>query len=88
VREIRGHELGFVLDVVGQSEEVAQAVVALSRTSMLHSDFPGRLCKEGNMAIPFSPSDLSAGEVFRFSMSHVVMPDDPYEMFPIEHERV
>ncbi len=88
VREIRGHELGFVLDVVGQSEEVAQAVVALTRTSMLHSDFPGRLCKEGNMAIPFSPSDLSAGEVFRFSMSHVVLPDDPYEMFPIEHERV
>lgn len=55
---------------------------------MLHSDFPGRLCKEGNMAIPFSPSDLSAGEVFRFSMSHVVMPDDPCSLFPIEHESV
>ncbi|MBV1800047.1 DUF1446 domain-containing protein [Siccirubricoccus sp. G192] len=88
VREIRGHELGFVLDVVGRTPDIAQAVIALARTSMLHSDFPGRLCKEGNMAIPFSPSDLSAGEVFRFSMSHVVMPDDPYEMFPIEYESV
>jgi hypothetical protein len=67
---------------------VAQAVIALSRTSMLHSDFPGRLCKEGNMAIPFSPSDLSAGEMFRFTLSHVVLPDDPCELFPIEHEVV
>jgi hypothetical protein len=82
------HELGFVLDVVAQDPDVAQAVIALSRTSMLHSDFPGRLCKEGNMAIPFSPSDLSAGEMFRFTMSHVVLPADPHEMFPIEHEVV
>ena len=55
---------------------------------MLHCEFPGRLCKEGNMAIPFSPSDLTAGEVYRFTMSHVVLPDDPYEMFPIEHVTV
>jgi hypothetical protein len=88
LRDARSHEIGFLIDVVGKDAEIASAVVALARTSMLHSDFPGRLCKEGNMAIPFSPSDLAAGEVFRFSMSHVVMPDDPYEMFPIEHERV
>jgi hypothetical protein len=88
VKEIRGHELGFVVDVVGKSAEVASAVIALSRTSMLHSDFPRRLCKEGNMAFPFSPSDLTAGEVYRFSMSHVVVPDDPYEMFPIEFELI
>jgi hypothetical protein len=88
VRDATPHELGFVLDVVAPDPEVAQAVIALSRTSMLHSDFPGRLCKEGNMAIPFSPSDLSAGEMFRFTLSHVVLPDDPCELFPIEHEVV
>lgn len=87
-RNASAHEIGFVLDVVAQDPDITQAVIALSRTSMLHSDFPGRLCKEGNMAIPFSPSDLSAGEVFRFSMSHVVLPKDPYEMFKIEHELV
>ena len=82
------HELGFLVDVVADNPDTAAAVIALSRTSMLHADFPGRLCREGNMAIPFSPSDLTAGEVFRFSMQHVVLPDDPYEMFPIEHEKV
>ncbi len=88
VREISSHELGFVVDVVGKSADIATTVIALARTSMLHCDFPGRLCKEGNMAFPFSPSDLTAGEVYRFSMSHVVVPDDPYEMFPIEHETI
>ena len=88
VKAVTSHELGFVIEVLADEQEVANAVLAMARTSLLHADFPGRLCKEGNMAIPFSPSDLSAGEVFRFSMSHVVMPDDPHEMFPIEHERV
>jgi ribosome modulation factor len=88
VRAPGGHEIGFLVDVVGKDPDIAGAVIALARTSMLHSDFPGRLCKEGNMAFPFSPSDLTAGEVYRFSMSHIVMPDDPYEMFPIEHEVV
>jgi len=88
VRNARPHELGFLIDVVAKEPDIAQAVIALSRTSMLHSDFPGRLCKEGNMAIPFSPSDLAAGEVFRFSMNHVVLPEDPCELFPIEHEAV
>ncbi len=88
VRDAAPHELGFLVDVVAETPDIAQAVIALSRTSMLHSDFPGRLCKEGNMAIPFSPSDLAAGEVFRFSMAHVVLPQDPCALFPIEHETV
>lgn len=88
VRDATPHELGFLIDVVARTPDIAQAVIALSRTNMLHSDFPGRLCKEGNMAIPFSPSDLAAGEVFRFSMNHVLLPDDPCAPFPIEYETV
>lgn len=86
VAGVPGHELGFLVDVVADTPEQAAAVIALARTNMLHTDFPGRLCREGNMAFPLSPSDLDAGTVFRFSMFHVVQPDDPYEMFPIEHE--
>jgi hypothetical protein len=88
VTDATPHELGFIIDVVARDPDIAQATIALSRTSMLHSDFPGRLCKEGNMAIPFSPSDFMAGEVFRFTMNHVVLPTDPCALFPIEHETV
>ena len=88
VQVIAGHELGFLIDVVAQDPDRAAAVLAMARTNMLHTDFPGRLCREGNMAFPFSPSDIPMGPVFRFTMSHVVLPDDPCEMFPISYETV
>jgi hypothetical protein len=87
-RQVRSHELGFVLEVLAQSQETANAVLAMARTSLLHADFPGRLCKEGNMAFPFSPSDIELGPLYRFSVFHLVEPDDPCEMFPIEYESV
>ncbi|WP_226562585.1 acyclic terpene utilization AtuA family protein [Salipiger thiooxidans] len=82
------HELGLVVEVVANTQEIADAVLAMARTSMLHADFPGRLCKEGNMAFPFSPSDISMGEMYRFSVFHTVAVQDPCAMFPIEHEKV
>lgn len=88
VQGAQPHELGFVVEVLAETQEVANAVLAMARTSLLHADFKGRLCKEGNMAFPFSPSDIALGPLYRFSVFHTVAPDDPYEMFPIEHERV
>jgi hypothetical protein len=87
-KQITSHELGFVIEVLGRTQDIANAVLAMARTSMLHADFPGRLCKEGNMAFPFSPSDIELGPMFRFSVFHTVAPKDPFEMFPIEHETV
>jgi hypothetical protein len=88
MREQLGHEIGFVVEVVADDQEIANAVVAIARANMLHTDFPGRLCREGNMAFPFSPSDIEMGPMYRFSVFHTVAPDDPLEMFPIEHEWV
>ena len=88
VKTTTSHELGFILEVLADSQDIANAVLAMARTSLLHADFPGRLCKEGNMAFPFSPSDIPLGELYRFSIFHVVAPDDPYEMFPIDYEKV
>jgi hypothetical protein len=81
------HELGFVIEVVSQqSQDMASAVLGMARTNMLHTDFPGRLCREGNMAFPFSPSDIEVGPVYRFSVYHVAELDDPCEPFPIHYE--
>ncbi|MCJ8140956.1 acyclic terpene utilization AtuA family protein [Falsirhodobacter halotolerans] len=87
-RAITSHELGFVIEVLGKTQDIANAVLAMARTSMLHADFPGRLCKEGNMAFPFSPSDIEMGAMYRFSVFHTVAVDDPCAMFPIEYEKV
>lgn len=88
VKKSRSHEMGIVIEVVAQTRELAKTVIATARTTTLHSEFAGRLCKEGNMAIPFSPSDIEAGPVYRFSIFHTVQPDNPLEMFPIEYESV
>jgi hypothetical protein len=89
VREATPHEIGFVLEVVSRdSQEMASAVLGMARTNMLHTDFPGRLCREGNMAFPFSPSDVEVGPVYRFSVYHVAELDDPAEPFAIEYEAV
>lgn len=82
------HELGFVVEVLADGQDVANAVLAMARTSLLHADFEGRLCKEGNMAFPFSPSDIELGALYRFSVFHTLELDDPCEIFPIEHEQV
>ena len=55
---------------------------------MLHVDFPGRLCKEGNMAFPYSPSDIETAPAYRFSVFHTVAIDDPCAPFPIEYETI
>ena len=86
-RDALPHELGFVIEVVAQdSQEIASAVLGMARANMLHTDFPGRLCREGNMAFPFSPSDIEVGPVYRFGIYHVAELNDPLEPFPIEYE--
>jgi hypothetical protein len=88
VTDMRGHEVGILAEVVASTQEVSSAVLALARVTLLHTDFPGRLCREGNMAFPYSPADIVTEPCYRFSVFHVAEPADPYEMFPIEYEAV
>jgi hypothetical protein len=88
VQQVAGHEVGFVIEVIAETPEIAAAVLGIARTNMLHTDFPGRLCREGNMAFPFSPSDIPVGPVYRFSIHHVLELDDPCEIFPITYEEI
>ncbi|MGZ5094682.1 MAG: acyclic terpene utilization AtuA family protein [Burkholderiales bacterium] len=81
-------ELGIIAECVGKTQDIANAALSLARVTLLHSDFPGRMCREGNMAFPFSPSDIERGAIYEFTMQHVVEPDDPLQMFPIEYENV
>lgn len=88
VAKTQSHELGFVVEVIAGTQELANAVLAIARVQMLHVDFPGRLCKEGNMAFPYSPSDIETAPAYRFSVFHTVAIDDPCAPFPIEYETV
>ena len=65
VKTITSHELGIVVEVVAPDAEDAKAVLAIARVVVPKVDFPGRLCKSGNMAFPFSPSDIPVGPTYR-----------------------
>lgn len=88
LRDQMPHEMCFVAEVIAATQDVANAVMGIVRLTLLHSDFPGRLCKEGNMAIPFSPSDIELGAAYEFNVYHIVEADDPYHLFPIEYRMI
>lgn len=82
------HEVGVLIEVVAKSQALASYVLSLARSSLLHCPFPGRKTTAGNLAFPFSPSDTAAGEVFEFSIYHLMRVADQRALFPIDMERI
>lgn len=87
-KEAHPIEVSLIAEVVATSQEIANAALSLARVTLLHSDFPGRMCREGNMAFPFSPSDVERGAIYEFMLQHVIDIEDPLTMFPIDYETV
>lgn len=84
--EITSHELGLVIEVVAATEELSRTVLAIARSLSLHSTYPGRKAIAGNLAFPFSPSDIGVGDVYEFNVYHLLKLDDPLAPFPIRYE--
>lgn len=78
------HELGIVIEAVAPTQKDADTVCAFARSTMLHYGYEGRRATAGNLAFPFSPSDFHAGEVFVFSVYHLLDAPDPLRYFPID----
>ncbi|HEX3015750.1 MAG TPA: acyclic terpene utilization AtuA family protein [Desulfobacteria bacterium] len=79
-----GHELGIVIEAVADSQEDSDTICSFARSTMLHYGYSGRMATAGNLAFPYSPSDLKAGEVYRFCLNHLVEVKDPRELFPLQ----
>ncbi|UQA90897.1 acyclic terpene utilization AtuA family protein [Streptomyces halobius] len=78
-----GHEVGIVIEAVADSQDLADTLCGFARSTMLHFGYPGRLSTAGNLAFPYSPSDFHAGEVYEWSVHHLMATDDPAALFPI-----
>lgn len=77
-------EIGLMFEVVADSQELADAVCASLRSTLMHFGYPGRKSTAGNLAFPFAPSDVSFGPVYEFSIYHLMRVNDPLALFPIE----
>lgn len=85
---VLGHEIGVVIEAVASSQEDANTICSFARSTMLHFGYDGRIATAGNLAFPYSPSDFQGGEVYNFTMYHVMEIDDPTELFPITYEQL
>ena len=84
----RESSLSVIIDVVGRTQAIADTVCALVRSRMLHCDYPGRKSSAGNLAFPFSPSDIHVGAVYEFSVFHLAKVDSLLETAKIEIQEV
>lgn len=85
VDEELGDELMIIIEAVAPTQEQASTICGFARSTMLHFGYEGRIATAGNLAFPFSPSDAEMGEVYEFSVYHLLKIDNPTDVFPIEY---
>ncbi len=83
----KGHEIGVLFEVIGDTQELANTICSTLRSTFLHYGYQGRKSTAGNLAFPFAPSDIPFGPVFEFSVYHLmeITPEERSRLFPIEH---
>jgi hypothetical protein len=84
VKDIHTHELCLLFEVTAPTQEIASSIAAITRHQAIHLPIPEWGGLITGVACPYNPAYLEHGAVYRFCVNHVVEPDDPYEMFPIE----
>ncbi len=72
VKKTKAHELGILIEATASSQDDASALCSITRSTLLHYGYPGRISTAGNLAFPFSPSDGDMGEVYEFSLYHIM----------------
>ena len=85
---ITSHEIGIVIDAVADTQEHASAVCSVARSTLLHYGYPGRIATAGNLAFPFSPSDIKVGPIYVFSVYALLRSEDPAGLFKRTYEDV
>lgn len=83
-----GNEAGIVIDAVADTQEHSAAVCSVARSTLLHYGYPGRIATAGNLAFPFSPSDVKVGAIYVFSVYALLRSEDPASLFPRTYEMI
>jgi hypothetical protein len=83
-----GYEVGVLITVTAPTQELANKIATFVSHVSAHLPVPEYQGIISSIAYPFSPPEIPRGAVYRFSLNHVVAPDDPYEMFRTEFVEV
>jgi len=87
-KELTTHEVCLILEATAATQEIATSIATIARHKVLHEPIPEWSGLITGLACTYSPAHIERGAVYRFNVNHVVEPDDPYEMFPIDYMNV
>ena len=79
------NEIGLLIEVIAPEQRAADNIISLARSTALHQAFEGRKATAGNLAFPFSPSDLRGGPVYEFSLYHLMKVENLEIEFPVKY---
>ncbi len=65
-------EIGIVIETVAKDQDLADTITSYARSTMLHYGYENRISTAGNLAFPYSPSDIPCGEVYEFNVHHLL----------------
>jgi hypothetical protein len=82
------HEVGLLIEVIAETQALADAVCMYIRGTIQHAYYPGILATAGNLAYPFSPFTIACGPVYQFHIDHLMVLDNPTDCFHLVTETV
>jgi Acyclic terpene utilisation family protein AtuA len=83
-----GHEVALLFTITSADEATTDAIAKTFAHFALHYPIPEWRGLISGIAFPMAPSHVNRGPVYRFNLNHVVVPDDPMEMFRTEFMEV
>ena len=84
VKVVRSHEACVIMEITAQDERLANSIGRSASHIATHTAIPEWSGLVTSLAYPYSPQVLQRGDVYRFSMNHVMELDDPCEVFPMD----
>lgn len=83
-----GNELGLIIETTDTTQEAAHAAAHFLSGTLLHVSYSGQYNTAGNLAFPYSPSEINAGRVYEFSVYHLMKVESSTEYFETHFEEV
>ena len=71
-------ELGIIVVTKAKDKEIAKDALSFLRSTLLHFGYPERISTAGNLAFPFSPSDIIHQKGDEFEALFIAGTRDPY----------
>ena len=66
------HEAGLVIEFIAPDAAMARTAAGVFKQNLLHYGFAGRVSTAGNLAFAFTPSEIDAGDAYRFVLYHLL----------------